>query len=160
VTYQIATRGEVTADLDGFAAEVASALRDPRGWRAAGIVFEAVESASDITIWLVEDGSVPSFSRACSVLYSCSVGRNIVVNQSRWLQGAPAGALDGVELSQYRVMVVNHEVGHWLGHHRHSACPGEGQIAPLMMQQSKGTDGCLFNPYPLDSELTAPDLFR
>jgi hypothetical protein len=49
-------------------------------------------------------------------------------------------------------MVVNHETGHWLGH-GHLGCGGAGRLAPVMMQQSKGLDGCKHNPWPLASEL-------
>jgi hypothetical protein len=160
VAYEIASRGAVVADLDDFAARVAKFLADPKGWPAAGVEFKQVAADGLITIWLVEDSQVPSFSSICSTGLSCSIGRNIIINQTRWLESAPAGVMDHVPLEDYRMMVVNHEVGHWLGHHNHSSCPGVGEIAPLMMQQSKGLNGCVFNPYPLPSELTAPDLFK
>jgi hypothetical protein len=159
VAYQVATKGEVTGELEAFAAEVAAILADPRGWPAAGIAFERVANGGQITVWLAEPGEVPGFSSICSSNLSCSIGPNIIINETRWLEGALPGAIDGAPIGEYRKMVVNHEVGHWLGHHFHSSCPGPGEPAPLMMQQSKGLDGCVFNPYPLDSELTAPDLF-
>ncbi|MDR1799998.1 MAG: DUF3152 domain-containing protein [Bifidobacteriaceae bacterium] len=160
VHYLIDARGEVTTPLAEFEAEVAQILADPLGWESMGLVFAEVTdpAQADITIWLTEPAKVPSFSGICSSNLSCSIGSNIIVNEQRWLEGALPGAMDEVPLDQYRIMVVNHEVGHWLGHHQHSACPGAGQLAPLMMQQSKGLDGCLFNPYPLPEELTAPDL--
>jgi hypothetical protein len=159
VTYDVAPKGTVTVDLDQFAAEVAAVFADPRGWPAAGIAFERVASGGDFTVWLTQPEEVPSFSSICTSNLSCSIGPNIIINETRWLQGALPGAMEGVALADYRAMVVNHEVGHWLGHHFHSSCPGPGEIAPLMMQQSKGLDGCVFNQYPLPSELTAPDLF-
>jgi hypothetical protein len=158
VTYEVASRGSVHANMEAFARQVARFLEDPRGWRSVGIEFVPVDSGGSITVWLTEDSQVPSFSSICSVGLSCSIGPDIIINEVRWVEGAPAGVMDRVPVVDYRKMVVNHEVGHWLGHHLHSSCPGPGQVAPLMMQQSKGLDGCLFNPYPLPSELSAPDL--
>jgi hypothetical protein len=158
VDYEVAAKGEVGADMAAFAADVARYLADPLGWPAAGVAFNRVQSGGQITIWLAQASTVPSFSNICTSNLSCSIGPDIIINEVRWNEGALPGAMQGVPLDDYRKMVVNHEVGHWLGHHFHSACPGPGQLAPLMMQQSKGLDGCVFNPYPLPSELTAPDL--
>jgi hypothetical protein len=47
----------------------------------------------------------------------------------------------------YRAYLVNHEVGHRLGH-GHSHCHGAGRPAPVMMQQSKGIGACTANPWP------------
>ena len=42
----------------------------------------------------------------------------------------------------------------WLGHiDNETTCAGEGQLAPLMQEQSMHLDGCKVNEYPLDSEL-------
>lgn len=160
VQYEVAAMGTVKGDIEAFAKEVAQILGDARGWPAAGVAFERVESGGQITVWLTEPSQVPSFSGICSANLSCSIDRNIIINETRWNEGALPGVADDVPIGDYRAMVVNHEVGHWLGHHAHSPCPGAGQLAPLMMQQSKGLDGCVFNPYPLPEELTAPDLFR
>jgi hypothetical protein len=159
VTYQVAAKGAVGTDVEAFARAVKRYFDDPRGWRSAGVAFERVEEGGQITVWIAEPATVPSFSSICSTNLSCSISTNIIINVERWLNGALPGAMDDVRLDDYRKMVVNHEVGHWLGHHDHTFCGGPGELAPLMMQQSKGLEGCLFNPYPLDSELTAPDLF-
>ena len=74
-------------------------------------------------------------------IYSCRNEENIVLNFFRWQEGAVDFKND---METYRIYLINHETGHILGW-GHVGCPKEGAIAPVMMQQSKGTDGCI--PY-------------
>jgi hypothetical protein len=150
-TYSIATRGRITADLAVFARQVAETYADPRGWRSAGYRFTRVARGGDLTVVLAEASRVPSFGWPCSATWSCRSGRFVIINQTRWLHASPAWNRARLPLRDYRHMVVDHETGHWLGH-RHSSCPGKGRLAPVMMQQSKGLDGCRFNPFPLPRE--------
>jgi len=74
-------------------------------------------------------------------IYSCRKEQNIVLNFYRWKKGAVDFKND---METYRIYLINHETGHILGW-GHVGCPKEGAIAPVMMQQSKGTEGCI--PY-------------
>ena len=103
---------------------------------------------------LAQASLVPSFSSSCSAMWSCRVGRYVIINQDRWLHASPAWNAAHLALRDYRHMVVNHETGHWLGLH-HVGCPGPGRLAPVMMQQSKGLDGCRFNPFPTQHEIAS-----
>lgn len=150
-TYSIATRGQVTADLATFAELAAQTYADPRGWRAAGYAFRQVQSGGSFTLVLANASTMASFGEPCDHTWSCRVGRYVVINQTRWLHASPAWNAAHLPLRDYRNMVVDHETGHWLGHH-HLSCPGPGRLAPVMMQQSKGLHGCRFNPFPLPSE--------
>lgn len=57
-------------------------------------------------------------------------------------------------LASYRAMVINHETGHWF-YLKHTGCPGAGQPAPVMQQQSIALRGCLPNPWPTAREVRA-----
>lgn len=152
VTYSVTTRGRITASLKVFRRQAQETFEDPRGWRAGGVQFRRVRRGGDFTLVLAAAGTLPSFAASCSVQWSCRVGRHVVINQLRWTQASPAWNAAGRSLRDYRHMVVNHETGHWLGL-GHAACGG-GR-APVMMQQSKGTGGCRFNPWPLPGEAAA-----
>lgn len=151
-TYRIETRGTITASMKVFKQQVAETFADPRGWRSAGVAFKRVASGGDFSVVLAEASEVPKFSSVCSAQWSCRVGRYVIINQMRWLNASESWNSAGQPLRGYRHMVVNHETGHWLGH-GHLGCGGDGQLAPVMMQQSKGLDGCRHNPFPLPSEL-------
>jgi hypothetical protein len=152
VTYRIETRGRITAGVKEFARQAAETYADPRGWRNAGVVFKRVRGASDFSLVLAEASWLPRFSSTCSAQWSCRAGRYVVINQMRWLGASPSWRGAGNNNRDYRNHVVNHETGHWL-RHGHLGCPGPGRLAPVMMQQSKGLDGCRHNPWPLGSEL-------
>lgn len=152
VTYRVETRGRITADLATFRRQVQQTYDDPRGWRSAGVSFRRVARGGTFTVVLAEASKVPTFSSECSATWSCRVGRYVIINQTRWLHASPAWNRAHQSRRSYRSMVVNHETGHWLGH-GHASCPGRGRLAPVMMQQSKGLNGCRFNPWPLPGEL-------
>ena len=78
-------------------------------------------------------------------IYSCRNENNIVLNFFRWQEGALDFKND---METYRIYLINHETGHILGW-GHVGCPKEGAVAPVMMQQSKGTDGCVPYGWPV-----------
>jgi len=155
VTYSVTTRGSVKASLTTFKRLAQETYDDPRGWRAMGVRFKRVSSGGDFTLVLSQASKVPSFSSGCSSTYSCRVGRNVIINETRWQQATPAWDDHDGSLRDYRHLVVNHETGHWFGR-GHVGCGGKGQAAPVMQQQSKGLGGCSINPWPKKNELHAP----
>lgn len=157
VTFDTMTRGNITADFTTFKMQALQTLNDGRGWSRLGVQFQEVASGGNFTLVLSEASQVPSFSSICSAEYSCSVGRYVIINQDRWLGATKPWNDAGGNIRDYRHMVVNHEAGHWLGH-GHRNCAGPGQPAPVMQQQSINLQGCAFNPWPLDNELSSSRL--
>jgi hypothetical protein len=145
--YSVQGRGNVS-DLEAFAAAAAETYADPRGWNHGGTVrFERVASGGAFTLWLSADGQMRTFGGACDVMWSCRNGRNVVINEDRWLGASPAWVRAGGNLRDYRHMVVNHETGHWLGY-AHTVCASPGAAASVMQQQSMDLQGCTPNPWP------------
>lgn len=146
-TYVVEVEGGLGVEPGAFAAAVEETLADPRSW-AAERALQRVDDAdaADLRVVLA---SPELTDRMCQPLdtggyFSCANGATAVLNLARWLRGAPSyeGALE-----DYRAYVVNHEVGHTLGL-GHADCPAKGEVAPVMLQQTKGLDGCARGPWP------------
>ena len=141
------------AATEGFAPFVQAVLTDERGWIGAGFQFTFDEADHDYTVVLAEGPEVDALCLPYNTYgrFSCQIGPVVALNADRWrtaVESWPA------TLDEYRTMLVNHEIGHLLGqHHPASRCPGAGQLAPVMAQQSSGVDPCRANPWPLPWEI-------
>ena len=153
LTYSIATRGHIDTDLAQFRQSVQKTLADPRGWSLNNqITFREVAAGGDFTIWVSESKMMSSFSMGCGAEWNCREGRNVIVNDKRWLLGSPT--LD-LSIDRYRSLIINHELGHWLGL-QHTSCATSGGKASVMQQQSMagGLGQCTANEWPLERERT------
>ena len=146
LTFSVQVEGGLGVAPLGFARAVEQTLGDPRSWGADGRRrFQRVDSGTpDFRVSLASPGLT---DRLCAPMQthgrlSCAPGNRAVVNVDRWLTAVP-----GYPLATYRQYVVDHEVGHVLGH-GHAACPGPGELAPVMLQQTLGLDGCRRSPWP------------
>lgn len=132
-------------------AVVEAALFDPRSWTARGersLQRIADPDAADVRVVLASPATVDRFCGRVGLgtggIYSCWDGRRAMLNLDRYDTGA---APFDADLAAYRGYLVNHEVGHGFGF-GHVGCPAAGALAPVMMQQTKGTGACLPNPWP------------
>jgi hypothetical protein len=151
-TYTVGTIGSVHTNPAVLAKLAKAVYADRRGWSLGGrVAFKQVLYGGDFTLWLASPDQLPRLSSICSPIYSCSVGRNVIINEARFDGGPPSFRWPGT-LTSYQTMVINHETGHWLGL-GHRYCSGPGAIAPVMQQQSISLQGCNANSWP-----TAPEL--
>ncbi len=141
----------IGVDGAAFAAAVEATLGDPRSWGNGGAMsFQRVDAtapgAYDFRVSLVSPGSMERYCPGVGTggYTSCRYGERAVVNLARWETAVPDYQGD---VATYRQYVVNHEVGHALGN-GHEPCPGPGQLAPVMQQQTLGLDGCQRNAWP------------
>ena len=136
-----------------FARKVQKVLFDRRSWiRSRTFSLRRVES--EPAAFRVTLATRSTTDRLCAPLptngsYSCWNGSRAVINVWRWKNGATSY---GDHLKGYRRYLINHEVGHGLGH-SHRNCPRQGEKAPVMLQQTIGLQGCRRNPWPKHSEL-------
>jgi hypothetical protein len=143
----------IHADGAAFASAVQTTLGDARSWGNGGrMSFQRVGVAQgaagqfDFRVSLVSPGNMETYCPGVGTggYTSCRYGDRAVINLARWATAVPDYKGD---IATYRLYVINHEVGHALGN-GHQPCPGPGQVAPVMQQQTLGLDGCLKNAWP------------
>jgi hypothetical protein len=152
--YAVETEGGMSGvDAAGFAATVVQTLSDSRSWSRSGVRLQRVDSGPiDFRVSLT---SVLTIRKKCGyslqVETSCfnSGAGRAFINAARWVRGAISY---GKDVADYQHYVVNHEVGHALGH-GHVKCPKAGAAAPIMMEQTlgvttPGVGACRPNPWP------------
>lgn len=127
---------------------IQSVINEPKGWRQAGYNFVFDRQPAEVTFHLATADKLASLQQ-CSAQYSCRVGRDVYINSTRWQEGSPSLS---IPLSEYRAMVINHELGHVLGFN-HWQCYGHGVKAPVMQQQSIDLGGLQPNAWPIEEEI-------
>ncbi|MEU4208831.1 DUF3152 domain-containing protein [Streptomyces sp. NPDC026206] len=145
--------------LDGalFAEAVHRTLNDERSWgHGERRTFERVSSGdTDFVVTLASPRTTATWCAKSgldttedNVSCDSAATDRVMINAYRWAQGSQTY---GDEMHAYRQMLINHEVGHRLGHD-HESCSAQDALAPVMMQQTKflTTDGrtCRPNAWP------------
>ncbi len=135
--------------IDETVLEVQSILADYRSWiSGVDVRFRRTDLPGPDTLQILV-ATPATVDRNCAPLrtngrFSCRKGNNVYINLNRWTSATDAWT---ASLAEYRAYVINHEVGHFLGF-GHVSCPGAGQPAPVMQQQTKSLQGCAPNGWP------------
>ena len=152
--------------LKQFYSKLKDVLLDKRGWSSKGYNFIFVspsifklnntvnKNKLKVNVRLTTNDTI---AKECKFdkkkVLSCynpnTNPADVLINFERWMHGSEKS---GLKLSDYRIYVINHEIGHALGkmHVRKCTCPT--CPVPVMMQQTLSIGECLPNPWPLDNE--------
>ncbi|WP_254705791.1 DUF3152 domain-containing protein [Streptomyces vilmorinianum] len=156
IRYRVDVEKGLGLDPKLFAQAVQKTLNDERSWAGKGeMTFERISSGEpEFVITLASPGTTGTWCAKSGLdttidnvsCDSASTSR-VMINAFRWAQGSET--FGDKAMFAYRQMLINHEVGHRLGH-RHVSCRTPGALAPVMQQQTKTLeiDGIACRPNP------------
>ncbi|MFG2710088.1 DUF3152 domain-containing protein [Streptomyces goshikiensis] len=157
VRYRVDVEQGLGLDPQLFAEAVQRTLNDDRSWSHKGaMTFERVPGGeADFVITLASPGTTGIWcaksdldTTVDNVSCDSASTQRVMINAFRWAQGSVTFGANA--MFAYRQMLINHEVGHRLGH-GHVSCKTPGALAPIMQQQTKSLDlegiHCQPNPW-------------
>ncbi|GGR05493.1 hypothetical protein GCM10010497_03580 [Streptomyces cinereoruber] len=157
IRYRVDVEKGLGLDPKLFADAVQKTLNDPRSWAGNGaMTFERISGGeAQFVITLASPGTTGVWCRKSGLdttvdNVSCDSAstERVMINAFRWAQGADTFGPKAIHA--YRQMLINHEIGHRLGHN-HVNCRTPGALAPVMQQQTKSLDidgvRCRPNPW-------------
>lgn len=165
--------GITGVDLRAFAGAVVSTLDNPRSWtggpKNVSLQRVSTDAQADFRVSLTTSMTVrPVCGYDIKVETSCWDDQHgpsrVYLNVARWVRGDTSF---GQDVATYHLYMINHEVGHAIGHVHTFACLPNG-LAPVMMQQTltlkenqgTGPKICMPNawPYPpgVDPTIAVP----
>jgi hypothetical protein len=155
--FRVAVERDSGEDVDAFATQVQATLGNAGSWIRGGVRLQRVSKADagEFTVYLATRDTAQKMCMAGGVnlqvggvpYASCRTAGRVIINLDRWHASAATFHRSGVSLAVYRHYVINHEVGHQLGH-GHEGCPRRGRPAPVMVQQTLSLRGCTPYPWP------------
>ena len=154
---------DVDYSLELFTKKVQNILNSKKGWKLKGykfffvspLIFEKLSKHNTKIILRLSKNK--TISKECEFdineklsCYNPTINPpNININFYRWINGSKASKLN---IKDYRVYVINHEIGHALGRGHITDCINKDDPAPIMMQQTVSIGKCSPNIWPLDDE--------
>ncbi|MFE9566521.1 DUF3152 domain-containing protein [Streptomyces sp. NPDC006487] len=158
ISYRVEVEDGLGLDAGLFAEAVQRTLDDARSWAGKGkFHFRQTDSRNaEFVITLASPGTTAAWcaksgldTTVSNVSCDSASTKRIMINAFRWAQGSPTFGPE--KIFEYRQMLINHEVGHRIGH-RHQNCGTPGTPAPVMQQQTKSLTlngiSCRPNPWP------------
>lgn len=156
VRYRIDVEKGIGLDPELFASAVHKTLNDERSWAGQGaMTFERISTGEpEFVITLASPGTTGEWcdksgldTTVDNVSCDSASTERVMINAYRWAQGSET--FGPKAMYAYRQMLINHEVGHRLGH-GHTSCSTPGALAPVMQQQTKSlrVDGIACRPNP------------
>ncbi|MET8553885.1 DUF3152 domain-containing protein [Streptomyces sp. NPDC004959] len=161
LSYRVDVEDGLGLDAQLFADAVQKTLNDDRSWaHGRQRAFQRIsEGRPDFVVTLASPGTTADWcaksgldTTVDNVSCDSAATPRVMINAYRWAQGSTTY---GDAIHPYRQMLINHEVGHRLGHN-HVSCTRDGQLAPVMQQQTKFLDHdgitCLPNSWPFPKD--------
>ncbi|MEU0400920.1 DUF3152 domain-containing protein [Streptomyces sp. NPDC006197] len=157
IRYRVDVEKGIGLDPKLFADAVQKTLNDKRSWAGRGeMTFERISSGEpEFVITLASPGTTGAWcaksgldTTVDNVSCDSASTQRVMINAFRWAKGSDT--FGPKAMHAYRQMLINHEVGHRLGH-GHVNCSTPGALAPVMQQQTKSLDidgiKCRPNPW-------------
>ncbi len=157
IRYRVDVEKGIGLDPKLFADAVQKTLNDKRSWAGRGeMTFERISSGEpEFVITLASPGTTGTWcaksgldTTVDNVSCDSASTQRVMINAFRWAKGSET--FGPKAMHAYRQMLINHEVGHRLGH-GHVSCRTPGALAPVMQQQTKSLDidgiKCRPNPW-------------
>ena len=151
--YNVIVEKAINISSENLQKFIHDVLTDKRGWVGYSFInINYPKKINKITNFSIIMSKPENIVKNCgNALYglSCTNTKTkiIYLNSNRYIRGAKKSQLSLVD---YRIYLINHEVGHILGK-GHTKCPCDKKCdkkVPVMNQATRGIGHCKPNPYP------------
>lgn len=142
--YKVSIDNNIKRSLKNFKKDIHNILSDKRSWKVKFINDDMNYDFEIILSPAKKIGKICSFKGLSCTDMSIN---KVYINNYRWIKGSKPSKLS---LKDYRIYLINHEVGHILGFGH--ITPSKGRKVPVMNQNTLGLKGGLPWMWPLGRE--------